>query len=93
VKNEPDPLSEAEAAFSTAAEDVQAEEHQQIQRDTDTRKGSSEEERNQEAESGPTASGRQRPSSSAPDSSGAFFCNGTGASAPRRENPLWFLVG
>ena len=28
---------------------------------------------------------------SAPDSSGAFLLNGTGAFAPRREQPLWFL--
>jgi len=40
----------------------------------------------------PNSMGGQRPLEfSAPDSSGAFFWNGTGASTPRRENPLWFL--
>lgn len=58
------------------------------------RYGSSEKERSEETESCVSATEAGTPLAfSAPDWSGTFSWNGTGASAPRRENPLWFLPG
>lgn len=75
-----------------SAEVFQTAEYPQIQRDADARQGSSEKEGSHEAESGLRAAGAATPLAfSATDSSEAFFWNETGASAPRREIPLWFL--